>query len=123
MLAFIQTDYAAPYTNKLIFVETCLASLICFKTKTSNLVWYYGTKEAAVYKRRPQSRRKGSVQCGHFSDKMGSSEVDVLTLWCKNNFGFFEIFGVSARTRGVELVRRRRKVLIFLFCGRLMDSP
>jgi len=27
------------------------------------------------------------------------SDADVLTSWCKN-FGFFEIFGVSARTGG-----------------------
>jgi len=28
-----------------------------------------------------------------------SSDADVLNFWCKN-FKFFEIYGVSARTRG-----------------------
>jgi len=46
----------------------------------------------------------GFVQCGHFTDKEGSSDADVRIFWCKN-FGFFEIYGVSERTRGIELVR------------------
>jgi len=47
----------------------------------------------AVYKGRPQSG--GAVQCG----KGYSSDADVRTIWCKN-FGIFEIYGVSTRTRG-----------------------
>jgi len=50
------------------------------------------------------------VQCGHFADKEGGSpsDADVRT-FCTKNFGFFEIYGVFARTRGVEPVQT--------FCG------
>jgi len=53
-----------------------------------------------VHKRRPQSGGLSSGQCRHFEDKgIGvSSDADVRTFWCKN-FGSFEIYGVSARTR------------------------
>jgi len=47
-----------------------------------------------------RSQRGGVVQCGHFADKGDSSNADVRIFWRKN-FGFFEIYDVSARTRGV----------------------
>jgi len=50
-----------------------------------------------VHKRRPQS--EGVVQCRHYADKGGSSDADVRAFWCKK-LQFFEIYGVSARTRG-----------------------
>jgi len=48
------------------------------------------------------------VQCGH-EERGASPDADIRTFWSK--LGFFEIFGVSARTRGkgVEPVR--------IFCG------
>jgi len=52
-----------------------------------------------VHKRRLQSGGREIVRCGHFAEKGGgSSDVDVCTFWYKN-FGFFEIYGVSAWTR------------------------
>jgi len=44
------------------------------------------------------------VQCVYFADKRDSSDADVRTFDAKN-IGFLEIYGVSARTRGVETVR------------------
>jgi len=51
----------------------------------------------AVHKTRPQF---GGVQCGHFAHNGGRGvlDADVRTFWCKN-FGFFELYGVSAQTR------------------------
>jgi len=53
-----------------------------------------------VHKRRPQSGR-GFVQCGHFSEKGGGGFCKCGRPQClvQKNFGFFEFFGVSARTR------------------------
>jgi len=50
------------------------------------------------------------VLCRQFADKGGRlfSDADIHTFWCKS-IGFFEIYGVIARTRGVELV--------WTFCG------
>jgi len=66
---------------------------------------------------------RGFVQCGHFADKEegGSSDVDVRTFWCKN-LEFFEIYGVSARTRGcwasADILRTRgRGVNFSRFCA------
>jgi len=51
----------------------------------------------------PQS--EGVVQSGYFSNKEGSSDADDRTFWCIN-FGFFEIYVVSARAiRRFELPR------------------
>jgi len=66
----------------------------------------------AVHKGRPQSGR--FVKCG----QGGSSDADVRTFWCKNA-KFFEIYGVSARTRGeggsasADILRTRGRVSIF----------
>jgi len=58
-----------------------------------------------------RSREDGRfVQCGHFSDKEGGVlQMRTSSLLCKNpmciwqiHIGFFEIYGVSARTRGGE---------------------
>jgi len=47
----------------------------------------------------------------------GSSDADVRTFWCKN-LKFFEIYGVSAQTRGVKPVRTRgRRVNFLRYCG------
>jgi len=64
-----------------------------------------GTKfVGAVYKISPQSEGRGFVQCGHFSKKGGGGlQMRTSTLIGKKYF--FEIYGVSARTRGVEPVR------------------
>jgi len=46
----------------------------------------------------------GFVQCGHFSDKGGGGlQMRMSALFDAKNFGFFEIYGVSARTRGEGL--------------------
>jgi len=42
----------------------------------------------------------------------GSSDADVLT-FCRKNFGFFEIYGMSVLTRGAEPVRIREEGSIF----------
>jgi len=57
----------------------------------------------AVHKGRLQSG--GFVQCGHFSDKGGSSDANVRTFWRKKH-RFFEIYGVCT-DKGVEPVRTR----------------
>jgi len=44
------------------------------------------------------------VQCRHFADKRDSSDTNVRIFWYKK-YGFFEIYGVPARTKGVESVR------------------
>jgi len=50
----------------------------------------------------------------------GSSDVDIRTFWRKK-FGLFEIYGVSARTRGrVEPVRTRGRRLSQ--CGHFADK-
>jgi len=59
----------------------------------------YQSSLGTVHKRRPQSGGGKFVQCGHFSDKGGSSDAAVQTFWRKN-FGFFKNYGVSARTMG-----------------------
>jgi len=61
----------------------------------------------AVHKRRPQS---GGFQYRYFVDKNGGLQMRT-ALFGANTFGFFEIYGVPARTRGegVEPVRT--------FCG------
>jgi len=48
--------------------------------------------------------------------------MEVRTFWCKNN-GIFEIYDMSARTRGVEPVQiffrqERRGQFFAIFCGR-----
>jgi len=48
-----------------------------------------------------------------------SSVADVRTFWCKN-IGFFEIYGVSARTREVKPVQTfcgQREVNFSRFCA------
>jgi len=58
-------------------------------------------KLETVHKRRPQSRGRGLCPVRTFFGQGGGSASDVVvrTFWCKN-LGFFEIYGVSARTRG-----------------------
>jgi len=46
-----------------------------------------------------RSQGGGVVQCGHFTDK-GSFICGRPHFLAKKNFGFFEIYGVSVRTRG-----------------------
>jgi len=66
------------------------------------------------------------VQCGHFSDKGNSSDADVCTFWCKKLRIFFEIYGVSARTRegwaSADILQIRKGEVQFLtiLCGRLL---
>jgi len=43
-------------------------------------------------------RRRRAVRCGHFADTGGFQDMDIRTFWLKN-FGFFEMYGVCARTR------------------------
>jgi len=65
---------------------------------------------------------------GSFSSNIlrwrGSSDADVRTFWWKN-IGFFEIYGMSARTREVEQVRTRGEESIFREFVRtsFMDGP
>jgi len=68
------------------------------------------SRKGAVHKRCPQSEGRRFVQCGHFSDK-GEEVLQMRTsaLFGTKNFGFFEIYGVSAGTREVEPV--------LTFCG------
>jgi len=65
------------------------------------------------------------VQCGHFSDKgdEGVFQMRTSALFDAQNFGFFEIYGVSVRTREVESVRtfrgqRERGQFFTILCGR-----
>jgi len=47
-------------------------------------------------------RGRGFVQC---EQEERGFQMRTSTLFVVKNFGFFEIYGVSARTRGVEPVR------------------
>jgi len=85
----------------------------------------------SVHKRGPQSREEVcSVRM--FCEQGGegcSSDADVGTFWCKN-FGFLEIYGVPARTRGevwanaVRTFFGQRGVVDFfaILCGHLLWS-
>jgi len=54
----------------------------------------------AVHKRRPKSGKDGYFQCGHFADKEGGGSSDAnVRLFGAKNIGYFEIYGVFARTR------------------------
>jgi len=56
--------------------------------------------------------KKGYVQCGHFSDmEEGVLQVRMSARFGARDFGFFEIYGVSERTRG------RRVEPVRTFCG------
>jgi len=62
--------------------------------------------KGAVHKGRPRSRK--FVQCGNFRDKgVGVLQMRTSALIDAKNFGHFEIYSVSARTRseGVQPVR------------------
>jgi len=48
-----------------------------WKSNRKMLFLPIGLRLEAIHKRRPQSG--GIVQCGHFADKRGSSDVDVRT--------------------------------------------
>jgi len=70
------------------------------------------------------------VQCGHLSDKGGVRVLQMQTfaLFGAKNSGFFEVYGMSARTRGrgeVEPVRtffgqEWRGSIFAILCGRLL---
>jgi len=51
-------------------------------------------------------RSQGVVQCGHFTDKLGL-QMRTSALFDAKNFGFFEIYGVSVRTKGVRTYCRQ----------------
>jgi len=61
----------------------------------------------AVHKGRPQSGRWGMSSADIFGHGWGILQIWTSTLFGAKNIGFFEIYGVSARTRGegVEPVR------------------
>jgi len=62
-----------------------------------------------VHKIHPQSEGE-KINCGHFVDKgKGFQDADVRTFWCKI-IGFFEFYGVSARTR-------ERGQIFVILCG------
>jgi len=80
----------------------------------------------AIHKRRPQSgSERRFVQCGHFADKERRVlQMRTFAFFGAKKFGFLEILGVSARTRGeeVEPVRTfceqgRRGVDFSRFCA------
>jgi len=60
-----------------------------------------------VHKRRSHSGGRGFVQCGQRARRV--LQMRTSSLFDAKNFGIFEIYGVSARTRRVEPVRT--------FCG------
>jgi len=55
----------------------------------------------AVHKRRPHRSQGGGVCPARtfYGQEWVTSDMDVRTVWCKK-LVFFEIYGVSARTRG-----------------------
>jgi len=59
------------------------------------------------------------VQCGHFADKGVGIFRWGRIFWCKN-FRYFEIYDLSAWTRGVEPVRSRGSIFFAILCGRLL---
>jgi len=73
-------------------------------------------------------RSQGGGVCPVWTmEEVGSSDADVRTFWCKK-FGFFEMYGVSARIRGrgIEPVGifcghgGRRSQFFAILCGRLL---
>jgi len=80
----------------------------------------------AVHKRRPQPGERGVCSVRTRGGGRGSSDADVRTLYILFGAKIFEIYGVSARTRGlIEPVRTRREGSIFRNFVRtsLMDGP
>jgi len=68
--------------------------------------------------------QRGFVQCGHFSDK-GFLQMRTSALLNAKNFGFFEIYGVSAQTRGSGLSQcghfaGKEGQFFAMLCGRLL---
>jgi len=66
------------------------------------------SKEPSIKDVRSQGRRR-FAKCGHFSDREGGLHMRTSALFGAKFFEFFEIYVVSARTRGVEPVQT--------FCG------
>jgi len=50
--------------------------------------------------KRPSAVGEALSKYGHFAYEEDSSDADVRIFGVKKNFGFFEIYGVSARTKG-----------------------
>jgi len=44
---------------------------------------------------------KGCPKSRHFADKGGVFQMRTSAILCPKKFGFFEIYGVSARTKGI----------------------
>jgi len=88
------------------------------------LTEFFGT----VHERRPQSGGRGFVQCGHFADKEGRGVLQMRTsaLFGAKNFGFFKIYGVSARLRreeGLNHCGQRRSIFCDFVRMSFMDGP
>jgi len=91
----------AAKAKRLTFVLSTEKYLVVSFWTISKFLGTHGELEkpkGAVHKRRPKS---GGRDCPvrTFFGQEGSSDADICTIWWKN-FGFFEIYGVSAQTRG-----------------------